>query len=270
MKTILSPKISVVMSVHNGMPYIKDSVESILGQSYKNFELIIVDDFSTDHSCEYLTSLRDKRIKLIKNNKNLGLSASLNKAIKISRGSYIARMDADDISDPQRLSEQISFMTRHTSINLCGTWAILIDENGKKVGKLKYPTDSNEIQKKIVLFNPIVHPSLMAKKSFFDQLGGYSEEYDGAEDYELLMRGSKFFKYANLPKELLLLRLSSTRRSAKSMKLMDKLDLKIKINSLKTRGASPLTIYAIFKKIIFIYLIPSPIKLRIAKVLKKI
>lgn len=269
MKIVLSPRISVVMSVYNGMPYLKDSVESILKQSYKNFEFIIVDDSSTDDTYAYLTTIQDKRIKLVKNNKNLGLSASLNRALKISKGTYIARMDADDISDPQRLSKQISFLTSNKSIDLCGTFAALIDKNGTKVGKLHYPQKPGEIKRKIVLYNPIIHPSLMAREAVFKKLKGYDEEFDGAEDYELLMRGLKLFNYANISEELLLLRLSSSRRSVGAMYKMDKLDLKIKFNFLKENGPSLISIYAICKKLFFTYLIPHPLKIKISQILKK-
>ena len=147
MKVSQNPKISVIMSVYNGMPlgphpamrgrtassaysqkssaYLKQAVESILNQTYKNFEFIIVDDASTDNSWQYLKSLKDKRIKLLKNSKNLGLAKSLNRAIGVASGHYIARMDADDISLPTRFQEQLKFLKRNPNIDLCGTWADL-------------------------------------------------------------------------------------------------------------------------------------------------
>src|SRR3989338_4267706 len=128
----INPKISVIMSVYNGMPlgpqsaswrtrtassaYLKDAVESILNQTYENFEFIIVDDASVDNSWDYLKNLNDHRIKLIKNKKNLGLAASLNKALKVAKGNYIARMDADDISLPTRFEEQVNYLQKNPSI----------------------------------------------------------------------------------------------------------------------------------------------------------
>jgi glycosyltransferase involved in cell wall biosynthesis len=263
------PKVSVIMSVYNGIPFLKKSVESILNQTYKNFEFIIVDDFSTDGSWKYLASLHDKRVKLIRNKKNLRLTKSLNKALTKACGDFIARMDADDISMPQRLEKQIRFLMKNRSIDLCGTFAALIDKNGKKVGKLHYPQMPDEIKRKLVLYNPIVHPSLMAREAVFKKLKGYNEEFDGAEDYELLMRGSKFFNYANISEELLMLRLSLSRRSVGAMYKMDKLDLKIKFKFLKENGPSLINIYAICKKLFFTYLIPSSLKIKISQILKK-
>lgn len=262
-------KISVIMSVHNGLPYLRDAVKSILNQTYTNLEFIIVDDGSTDDSWRYLTSLKDQRIRLIRNKKNLGLAASLNKAIKVAQGEYIARMDADDISLPTRLEEQINFLKNNPSIDLCGTFAKLIDEKNKTVGKLKYPTSPVEIRRVLILFNPIIHPTFMVRSEFYKKLGGYREQYDGAEDYDLLMRGSKSFNYTNLPKELLMLRLSSLRRSVSSINKMDKLDLKIKIDFLKENGPSLINLYTIFKKLFFMYLTPPTLKIKIARLFKK-
>src|SRR3990167_10971452 len=109
----MKPKISVIMSVYNGMPFLKEAVASILKQTYRNFEFIIVDDGSRDKSWEYLKSLKDTRIKLLKNGRNLGLAASLNKALKKAKGDFIARMDADDVSFPQRLETQIKFLEKN-------------------------------------------------------------------------------------------------------------------------------------------------------------
>src|SRR3989338_10709157 len=139
MKFSQTAKISVIMSVYNGMPYLPEAVKSILNQTYKNFEFIIIDDASTDQSTKYLRFLKDKRIKLIKNSKNLGLAASLNKALKFAKGEYIARMDADDISLPKRFEKQVKFFKKHPSVDICGTWVNLIDDVGKIIGEKKYP-----------------------------------------------------------------------------------------------------------------------------------
>src|SRR3989338_5597380 len=128
------PKICVIMSVYNGLPYLKEAVKSILNQTYKNFEFIIVDDASRDKTWQFLKSLKDKRVKLIQNKKNLGLAASLNIAIRLAQGDFIARMDADDISLSNRFEEQIKYLTKHQEIDLCGTWVPLIDDTGKIVG----------------------------------------------------------------------------------------------------------------------------------------
>lgn len=265
----MNTKVSVIMPVYNGMPYLKDAVKSIISQTYRNWEMIIINDASLDKSAFFLKSINDKRVVVLTNTKNLGIAKSLNIGLSKAKGRYIARMDADDISMPQRLEKQIRFLMKNRSVDLCGTFATLIDKNGKKIGKLHYPQMPAEIKKKLVLYNPILHPSLMAREAMFKKLKGYDEEFDGAEDYELLMRGSKFFNYANISEELLILRLSSSRRSVSAMHKMDKLDLKIKYKSLKENSPSLIGIYAICKKLFFTYLIPLPIKIRLAQILKK-
>lgn len=141
------PKISVIMSVYNGMPYLKEAVQSILKQTFKDFEFIVVNDASTDDSWQYLKGLNDKRIKLIINEKNLGLATSLNDGIKIAKGNFIARMDADDVSKPDRLEVQYKFLTKNPEIDLCGSWADIIDEKGKIVAEKKYPVKNLDIKR---------------------------------------------------------------------------------------------------------------------------
>ena len=144
---IKKPEISVIMSVYNGMPYLQEAVKSILNQTYKDFEFIIVDDASTDDSLKYLKGINDKRIKILSNEKNLGLAVSLNKALNAARGEYIARMDADDISKPERLHIQLNFMELNPQIDICGSFVSVIDENGKLVGSIKKPTTDDKIKK---------------------------------------------------------------------------------------------------------------------------
>lgn len=264
----MKPKISVVMSVYNGMPYLKEALESILTQTYKNFELIIVDDASTDHSWDYLRSIKDKRIKLIQNKKNLCLAASLNIALTKATGDYIARMDADDISLPKRFEEQIKFLTHNPSIDLCGTWVDLINERGKIIGEQKYPTSPDNIRNAITWYTAVIHPTYMAKANFFKRLNGYRIEFDLAEDYDLLSRAKNKFKIANIPKKLLLWRLQGRRRSRKAMSKMDHIELKIKIESLKRDGFTLPGVLAVIKKFLMTYCLPYPLKFKLATILK--
>jgi glycosyltransferase involved in cell wall biosynthesis len=203
------------MSVHNGLPYLKEAVESILKQTYKNFEFIIIDDASTDKSWEYLNSLKDKRIKLIRNKKNLGLAASLNVALRLARGDYIARMDADDVSLANRIEIQKKFLMSHPSIDICGTWADLINEDGQVIGEKKYPTKDIDIKNALARFSAIVHPTIMTKVKVYRQLKGYDPKFDLAEDYEFLLRAKDKFKMANISQKLLLWRLWEKRQEKK-------------------------------------------------------
>ena len=268
MKKPPNPSISVIMAVYNGMPYLKDAVKSILNQSYKNFEFIIVNDASTDGTFKYLKNLKDKRIKLIDNLKNLGLAASLNKALTASKGSYIARMDADDVCLPNRLVIQLDYLEHNPQISLCGCWVNLIDKNGKVIGEKKYPIGDLEIKKALKWYQPIVHPTFMARNSFYRELGGYREEFDYAEDYELLTRAMKKYKMANIPKKLLLWRLADDRRSRKSMKKIDITDFKVKMEILKSNYYGNLYIFYVVKKFITTFMLPTSLKVFISEKLK--
>lgn len=271
------------MSVYNGMTFLKEAVESILKQTYKNFEFIIVDDGSTDDTWPYLKSLHDKqrlrsssaswriaglkRIKLIHNKKNLGLASSLNKALKLARGDYIARMDADDISKPERLDTQLKFMEKGPQISICGTYVSIIDESGKIIGQIKKPLTDIKIKKELFWLTPLLHPTWFVKKEVFRKLKGYDERWDYVEDFEFLTR-AKDYKMANIPKNLLLFRSRAERRSqARIEKIYKKsLLLRIKIFKEQKLGYSYLPILA--RSYISTYLFPTRLKIYLNKRMK--
>jgi len=197
------------MSVYNESNYLNKAIDSILAQTYKEFEFIIVDDCSQDGSFEIVQGYakKDNRIKVIKNKINLGLAVSLNKAVEESKGKYIARMDADDISLPSRLQKQIEYMEKNTAIHICGTGLVYIDKNGQELKKLLMAPTHKQIQKEICKRSPFAHPSVMIRRSFFDMVGLYDQKLRKAQDYELWARGLvKGAKYANLGEHLLFYR----------------------------------------------------------------
>jgi glycosyltransferase involved in cell wall biosynthesis len=256
------------MAVYNGMPFLLEAVTSMAGQSYKNFEFIIVNDASTDGTLKYLKNLKDKRIKIISNPKNLGLATSLNKALAIARGQYIARMDADDVSLPKRLETQLRFMDENPKISLCGCWADLINERGEKIGVKRYPAQHKKIKSSLIHYSCIIHPTFFARRELYEELKGYDPAYDFAEDYELLMRARNKFQMANIDKTLLKWRLWSKRRSRQDMHFMDKIDFKIKLESLERDGFSPNALFSVVTKYFMTYILPSNVKIKLAKKLK--
>jgi len=193
------PRISVIMSVYNGEKYLKQSIESILKQTFADFELIIVDDGSTDNSFTIIRGYDDDRIRVIRNKARIGLTRSLNKALRRARGEYIARQDADDISLPRRFEEQIRFFERHPKTVLLGTSVYLIDEEGKIVGKRIIPAEAS---KALLEANVIFHGSIMFKRMVIDKIGGYNELFKYSQDYELWLRVSKHFDVNNLQEPL--------------------------------------------------------------------
>ena len=184
------PKISVIMSVFNGSKFLSDAIQSILNQTFKEFEFIIVDDGSTDNSLNIIRSFEsaDSRIKVI-SKLNEGLAKSLNAAISVSKGKFIARMDADDISYENRLEKQYEYMQKNESIDLCGCSMDIIDELGNVTSEKIQISNIDDIQRKRYFQSPILHITFFGKKSFFVKHNGYREQFKYAQDYDLVLRG---------------------------------------------------------------------------------
>ncbi len=195
--------ISVIMPVFNTERYVCAAIESILRQTYANFELIIVNDYSRDLTMNRITRYEDSRVRVIQNSRRLGVAKSLNQGLKLARGQYIARMDADDISHPQRFEKQLNFLEFHTDIGVLGSWVKIIDENGKKRGFIRAPIDDASIKTRLFWSRGFVHSAVMMRKSLLQKLGNYDETLNGAEDYDLWLRLGRFTKFHNLPWYLL-------------------------------------------------------------------
>jgi len=197
------PKVSVVMSVYNGEIYLQEAVDSILNQTFENFEFLIVDDGSTDRTLNILQSYKDPRIKVINNKKNIGLTASLNKGLKIAKWEYIARMDADDVSFPHRLEQQKAFLDRNPQVAVVGSWVEVIDESGKTQKTWRTLTRSHLLRWRLLFKNTFAHPAVMFRKGAVLQMGGYDEYFKCAQDYELWSRLSSNWEVTNIPEVLL-------------------------------------------------------------------
>jgi glycosyltransferase involved in cell wall biosynthesis len=199
------PKVTVLMPVFNGERYLKEAMESILRQTFSDHEFLIVDDESKDQSVNIIKSFMDERIRLVINERKLGLSASLNKGIKLSKGEYIARMDSDDISHPNRLAEQIAFMEKHPDVGICGTW---IESIGDIEGaSWQPPVNHRRICVEMLFFCCLAHPTVMMRKSVLLKHSLlYDEKMPHVEDYELWARALNSTKLSNIPKVLLKLR----------------------------------------------------------------
>lgn len=205
-----APVISVVMSVYNGEAFLREAIESILEQTFSDFEFIIIDDASKDGSREIILSYKDSRIVFVQNEGNLGLTKSLNIGIRRARGKYIARMDADDISLPQRFERQLEFMDAHPDCAACGTWYSVVDSALKFQYKVEHRTDPEGINTALFFYNPIAHPTVIFRKEAVLNAEGYNEDFRRSQDYELWIRLSLMgYKMSNLSEILLLYRMSS-------------------------------------------------------------
>lgn len=197
-----NPKVTVLMPVYNGEKYLKEAINSILTQTFTDFEFLIIDDASTDRTSEILHSYGDPRMRIITNEENLGLTKSLNKGLAVARGEYIARMDADDISLPKRLEVQTKFMESNPEIGVCGSWIKIIGRSAFEIWK--YPTGSNEIQCKQLFECSVAHPSVIFTKDLNNQNHvRYDPLFKRAQDYDLWVRISTLYPLANIGKVLL-------------------------------------------------------------------
>lgn len=194
----LHPKISVVMSVHNGARHIENAIRSVLTQSYQNFEFIIVDDASTDRTPEILQNITDPRVRVYKNDINLGLTKSLNKGICHATGTYIARMDADDISLPHRFCTQVAFFEKNLDHALVGSSYYQINDAGQTISLVEVLTEDSAIRRGLKSQNWFGHGSVMMRKTAFDHVGGYDENFEFSQDYDLWIRLGEKYKLANI------------------------------------------------------------------------
>jgi glycosyltransferase involved in cell wall biosynthesis len=201
----MQPVVSFVVPLLNGVTYLREAVDSLLGQTFHDFEIIVVDDGSTDGSIELLAGISDARLRLVQNSPSRGLAGSLNQGIALARGSYIARMDADDVSLPERLSVQIKFLEAHPEVAVCGTWAKHIDASGAEFGPRRTPV-GKEMASEFWKPSPMIHPSVVARRTVL-QAFPYDEALRGAEDYDLWLRLRKQFALENIPEFLLLYRI---------------------------------------------------------------
>jgi glycosyltransferase involved in cell wall biosynthesis len=201
------PKVSVLMSVYNGERYLRESVESILNQNFSHFEFVIVDDGSTDSTSEILENYarQDKRLRLVANASNLGLTRSLNRGLELACGEYVARQDADDVSAPERLISQVRFLEDHPEIGVVGSWITNIDEAGQQEA-YKNPTCPVLIGWTLLFSNCMAHPSIMLRRSLVDEGVFYRPEISYGQDYELWVRLSSQTRLANIPRCLCLRR----------------------------------------------------------------
>jgi len=203
----IEPKVSVLISVYNGERFIEQALKSIYNQTYQNFEVVIVDDGSTDKTADILFNMKDSRTFIYRNSENRGLTKSLNTGLKLCRGEYIARMDADDVSYPQRFEKQVRFLDENPDCTALGCWCNRIDSNGQIHGAYDgRPTKPEDIKRQLLIGNCIAHPTAMVRRVSLVEVGGYNEKYAYAQDHDLWLRLSKRGQICNLNEYLVGLR----------------------------------------------------------------
>ena len=230
------PLITIYMPVFNAAQFLDQSISSILNQTFSNFEFIIVDDASTDNSWKIIKSYakKDKRIIAIKNKINLGVSLTSNIAISQSSGKFLARMDADDISFPDRLQKQIDFFKKNKSTVAIGGQCVVIDEFDNVIGNKNFPTKFNKIKDMIFWAVPLQQPSMMINLTKLPKnFTWYQPNQSSAEEINLMFRFMQYGQISNLSDNLLFYRHLNNSLSHKNPKATFKLTLKSRLNALK-------------------------------------
>ena len=204
-----TPLISVILPAYNAAKYLAQALESLRYQTYPHFEVIAIDDGSTDNSYQILKDYAkiDPRFHAYRNSKNLNIARTLNRGLRLAKGSFIARMDADDISLPNRFKQQIKFLKKHPNVVVLGGQCKTMDTEDKLIGRKIFPIGNKQIKEALFTTNPIQHPTVMINRALLPKnFSWYNPELPPAEDYDLFFRLGQFGKYHNLKVFLLIYR----------------------------------------------------------------
>jgi len=266
-----SPKVSVLMPAHNTDKYIGEAIESILKQTFKDFELIIIDDGSTDQTWKIIQEYarKDSRVIPLQNEKNLGISPTRNRLIALSKGKYIVWQDADDISMPYRIEHQYIFMEDHPDVGICGGYLQFFNEKGLTSVR-KYAPDDASLRKSIFRYSPVAQPSAIVRKSCFESLGSFSESLAVAEDLACSFKIGTRYKFANLEEILIKYRESPMSATYKHLAAIERNTLMLRrhyaLNPSYIMSTSDVVLNCI--QTLSIFLIPSRLKIWIFNLIR--
>jgi Glycosyl transferase family 2 len=209
-----APRVTVLMTVFNGERHLREAIDSVLGQSFGDFELLVVDDGSTDGTAGVLGAITDPRVRITRNATNIGLTRSLNSGLALARGMLIARHDADDVSEPDRLARQVAFLDANPDVALVGAAYRKIDERGAVLGDRMLPVDYDRIRWVLHFYCPFVHSAVVFRAAVVRAMGDYDDAFVYAQDYDLWSRLAVAHRVANLPDSLVRYRMGTTTLTA--------------------------------------------------------
>jgi len=223
---MIQPKVTILMPAYNASLYIKESIESMLNQSFSDFELLIINDGSKDNTSEVVKSIVDERIRLVENEQNLGLANTLNKGMKLAKGEYLARMDADDLSTPNRLQTQVDYLDSHPDVILC---SMAMHQFGAIEKDLVLPQDFERIKIDLLFASAIGHASSMWRnQEFIEKKLFFKQDEFPAEDFGLWTRAVREGKLVNLPEIMYMYRIYPEQVTADKTRSIEKCHLVIK------------------------------------------
>lgn len=223
------PLVSVVIPAYNAEKYLKDAVDSIQRQSYSAIELIIIEDCSTDNTLEVARNIEkmDRRVRVVENIHNMGVSANRRRGVELSRGEYICWQDADDISLPDRIAHQVNFLETHPEVGVVGGFITFFDETGERATRT-YAENDSSLRETIFRYNPVAQPASMMRRSSVEMVGNFSSKYRLAEDLEMLFRIGEKYKFGNVQEIVLKYRQSPQSLTAANLRKMECAALEIK------------------------------------------
>ena len=224
--------VTIILPCYNGARHIEQAIKSVISQSFTNFELLVIDDGSSDESVKMIENFQDPRIRLIRHVKNLGLIETLNDGLESARGNLIARIDADDkwiLSN--KLEQQINYLENNQRCGLVGTWASAVDNSGKEIFKMRSPNSDKDIRRNMLIKNCFIHSTVLFRKEAAKEALGFNREELYVEDYGLWLRIGKKWELQNLPIESLEYLINSDGISLQNNLTQNKNSLKVvKIN----------------------------------------
>lgn len=264
-------KISVLMPAYNAEKYIGEAIESILDQTFTDFEFIIIDDCSTDKTWEIIQQYleKDKRIIAMRNEKNLGIAGNRNKLKKLAKGTYIVWQDADDISMPDRLKHQYEFMEINQVVGICGGWLEFFNDQGKGSVR-KYKEKDGDLRKNIFRFSPVAQPGAIIRKSVLDEMGDYDLNYPPAEDLDMSFRIGRKYKFANLQEIVIKYRENNNSATYTKLKVIELETISIRLKYANDKFYKMTTgdhFYSIVQYI-SVFLIPTKFKISLFNILR--
>jgi len=253
-----SPLVSVLMPAYNSEKYIAEAIESILNQTYKNIELIIVDDASLDSTWHIISEFKrkDSRIVAVRNETNLYIAENRNKAISLANGKYIAWQDSDDVSYSHRIEKQVEFMEANPEVGICGGFLDFYFNN-EIVEHRKYFYSDKKLRKTVFRQSPVAQPTAIIRKECIDKVGMFNAEYPPAEDLDMSFRIGTHYKFANLQLPLIKYRVHLKSATSQKFKIIMLTTLKIRFKNIKNKayrftllalGLPPIYVYRTFRR----------------------
>ncbi|MBM3210404.1 glycosyltransferase [Candidatus Saccharibacteria bacterium] len=223
------PRVSVIIPAYNAEAYISNAIQSIVEQTFQSFEVIIIDDASSDTTYDIARAwnLRDTRVQVYRNKKNLGIGANRSKGIELAKGEYICWQDADDISLPNRLEQQVSFLDAHKDVGIVGGFITLFDSHGD-IATRKYNKNDKELRENIFKYNPVAQPAAMCRAECYRTVGLYKADYTVSEDLEMLFRIGTKYKFGNVQEVVLKYRQLDNSLTKSNLKKMEQATLRLR------------------------------------------